>query len=465
MSDIVIDYSCVMAEAVGQKNGISGEGLIALQKRASLIHKKLARKRKSGELPFYELPYKTAEAKKIVSAAKRIRKNFRAMVVLGIGGSALGTAALFNALCHSRHNSLPPKKRGGLKLYVADNIDPDSFAELLSTLKLEETIFNVISKSGSTAETMAQFMIVTDLLKRKIGRGWKKHLVLTTDVKAGALRKIADDNKLKTFIVPEGVGGRFTVFTPVSLLPAACAGIDILELLKGAADMDGRCLGNKILQNPAYLFASVNYLLDTTKAKKMIVMMPYSGKLYIVADWFRQLWAESLGKRRDYDGNPVFVGQTPIKALGATDQHSQVQLYVEGPFDKVVCFLEVGEFTATVSIPEGFEDLPGVSYLGGHTLAELLNTEKRGTQYALTKNNRPSMTIKLGEVNAHSLGQILYMLEVATAFAGGLYRVDPFDQPGVEFGKEYAYAMLGRQGFEEKRREFEKEEGEGRREV
>ncbi|VAX17003.1 Glucose-6-phosphate isomerase [hydrothermal vent metagenome] len=465
MSDMVIDYSCVMAEAVGQENGISEESLTALQKRASGIHRKLALKRKSGKLPFYELPYKTAEAKKIVSAAKRIGKNFTTMVVLGIGGSALGTTALFNALRHCRHNSLPPKKRGGMKVYVADNIDPDSFAELLSTLKLKETVFNVISKSGSTAETMAQFMIVTDLLKRKIGRGWKKHLVLTTDVKAGALRKIADENRLKTFIVPEGVGGRFTVFTPVSLLPAACAGIDILALLDGAQAMDKRCASRDILKNPAYLFASVNFLLDTTKAKKMIVMMPYSGKLYSVADWFRQMWAESLGKRRDYDGNPVFVGQTPIKALGATDQHSQVQLYVEGPFDKVFCFLEVGEFSQDVAIPEEFKELPGVSYLGGHTLARLLNTEKRGTQYALTKNNRPSMTIKLGEVNAHWLGQLLYMLEVATAFAGGLYRVDPFDQPGVEFGKEYAYAMLGRRGFEEKRREFEKEKSEGRREV
>ncbi|VAX17507.1 Glucose-6-phosphate isomerase [hydrothermal vent metagenome] len=450
MSDIVIDYTNVMAESVGPESGLTMEGFSALRPREKKIHKQLAKRRKSGDLPFFDLPYKTADAKKLVTAAKRLRKDFSTIVVLGIGGSALGTTALFNALCHSRHNSLPASKRNGMRLFVEDNIDPDHFSELLSTLKLKETVFNVISKSGSTAETMAQFMIVANILSSKIGKGWKKHLILTTDAKSGALRKIADKNKIKSFIVPDGVGGRFTVLTSVCLLPAAAAGIDILGLLKGAARMDERIQNDSILLNPAYLFAAANYLLDTTKAKKMIVMMPYSNKLKDVADWFRQLWAESLGKRRDFDGNPVYAGQTPIKALGATDQHSQIQLYVEGPFDKVVCFIEVEKFDIKVPIPHGFEELPGISYLGGHTLNDLINVEKKGTEYALTANHRPNMTIRLPEINANTLGQLLYMLEVATAFAGGLYRVDAFNQPGVEFGKEYAYAMLGRKGYEEK---------------
>ncbi|MBI5816315.1 MAG: glucose-6-phosphate isomerase [Nitrospinae bacterium] len=454
--DIVLDYTNALTAAIGGENGISVENIRALETAGGRVHAELAIKRRDGKLPFYDLPGKTAGAKEIVKAAARLRKDFDTMVVLGIGGSALGTTALVSALRHSFHNSISAKKRGGMKIFVVDNIDPDQFSDLLSTLKLGETVFNVISKSGSTAETMSQFMIALNLLKKKFGKkDWRKHIVITTDAKSGILRKIADDNKLKSFLVPDGVGGRFTVLTPVSLLPAACAGIDIVKLLKGAARMDLRCREASIMKNPAYLFAAVHYLLDTSKAKKMTVMMPYSSKLYYVADWFRQLWAESLGKKTDVDGRPVHVGQTPIKALGATDQHSQVQLYVEGPFDKVVCFLEVGRFENTVAIPAEYPDVDDLSYLGGSSLNELLNVEKRGTEYALTANGRPNITIKLPDTSPDSLGQLLYMLEVATAFAGGLYRINAFDQPGVEFGKNYAYAMMGRKGHEERRREFE----------
>lgn len=451
MNDITIDYTNLMDEAVGEMNGLTQAQIAALAPRAADIHKDLVKRRKSGDKPFYDLPYKVDEARALKRAGKRIANSFQNMVVLGIGGSALGTTALHTALCHPAHNSLSAKKRDGVRLFVADNIDPDEFAALLSTLRLKDTVFNVVSKSGSTAETMSQFMIVYDLLKRKLGRDWKKHVIATTDAKSGILRKIADDNKLKTHVVPDGVGGRFTALTPVCLLPAAAAGIDILGLLEGAAAMDKRCKTANLAQNPAYLFASVNYLLDTIKGKKMTVMMPYSYRLKDMADWFRQLWAESLGKRADFDGNPVHAGQTPIKALGATDQHSQIQLYVEGPYDKVVCFLDTDKFETQAPIPKVFEDIPGISYLGGQSLNALLKTEKEGTEYALTSNNRPNMTVTLPEVNAHTVGQLIYMLEVATAFAGGLYRVDAFDQPGVEFGKQYAYAMMGRAGYEEQK--------------
>ncbi|MGK7345385.1 MAG: glucose-6-phosphate isomerase [Candidatus Nitrospinota bacterium M3_3B_026] len=463
MGDIRIDYTNVMASAVGEENGLADEQLKALKGRARRIHRELQARRRKGELPFYELPYKAAEAEKVKKAARVIRKEFNTMVVLGIGGSALGTTALFTALKSSSHNSLPAGKRGGVRLHVADNIDPDQFGELLGSIRPKETVFNVISKSGATAETMSQFLIVADLLKKKLGRGWKKHVVVTTDEKSGPLRAIVNRFRLKSFIVPEGVGGRFTVLTPVSLLPAAAAGVDIAQLLRGAARMEERTWEEDLMKNPASLLAAIHYLLDTAKGKKITVMMPYSGRLRDVADWFRQLWAESLGKRLDLDGAPVHVGQTPVKALGATDQHSQVQLYVEGPFDKLVCFLEVERFEKDLPIPKGFEDQPGVAYLGGHSLGELMNVEKRGTEYALTVNRRPNMTIKVPEVSAHTVGQLLYLLEAATAFAGGLYKVNAFDQPGVEFGKQYTYAMMGKPGSEGGRAEFERASGVERR--
>ncbi|MBF0171771.1 MAG: glucose-6-phosphate isomerase, partial [Nitrospinae bacterium] len=310
MSDIVLDYTNVMADAVGADNGLTPEQMKALAGLASASHKTLATARKKGKLPFFDLPFKVAEAKKIARDAKALQKKFDTLVVLGIGGSALGTIALREALLPSTHNTLSAAKRNGaMRLVVLDNIDPDQFAEAMATLDLKKTLFNVISKSGSTAETAAQFLIVTDLLQRKIGKGWTKQMVVTTDPKGGSLRPLVEKFKLKSYEVPDGVGGRFTVFTPVSLFPAACAGIDIVALLAGAARMAERTKEAKWMKNPAYLFAGVNYLLDTVKAKKMLVMMPYSSKLFTVADWFRQLWAESLGKKVDHDGNRVHTGQ------------------------------------------------------------------------------------------------------------------------------------------------------------
>ena len=459
MSDITLDYTNITSRAIGAENGLSDEEIFSLASKEKSVLDNLFSQRASGDLPFFDLPYKEAEAKKIVKAARALRKKFSNMVVLGIGGSALGTTALFTALRPMNHNSLSATKRGGMRLFVADNIDPDWFEALLKSVKLKDTVFNVISKSGSTAETMSQFMIIVDLLKRKVGKQWKRHLVITTDAKTGILRPIADKHKIKSFLVPDGVGGRFTVFTPVSLLPAACAGIDIEKLLKGAARMAERCSNTDPAQNPAAVFAATHYLLDTKKGKKITVMMPYSSGLYTIADWFRQLWAESLGKKEDLKGNPVYVGQTPVKALGATDQHSQVQLYVEGPFDKIVVFLEVENYKSVGEIPGGYDEYSAINYLSGHSLAELIAVEKRGTEYALTENNRPNMTIRLSEVSEDTVGQVLYLLQVATAIAGGLYNIDPFDQPGVEFGKQYAYAMMGKKGFGEKKKEIEGKEG------
>ncbi len=463
MKDIRLDYTNIFSEVVGENNGLEDENIAALSRRANAIHKQLVKQRKSGVRPFYDLPYKVKEAKELIRVAKRVNGSFKNLVVLGIGGSALGTTALLTALGRPLRNSIPAKKRNGVKVYVADNIDPDEFGALLSTLKLEDTLFNVVSKSGSTAETMSQFMIVFELLKKKLGSKWKKHFIFTTDAKQGILRQIADRYKLKTFTVPDGVGGRFTALTPVCLFPVAAAGLDILGLLEGAARMDLRCRSALLKENPAYLFAAIHYLLDTSRGKTMTVMMPYSYRLKDVADWFRQLWAESLGKAQDFDGRRIHAGQTPIKALGATDQHSQVQLYVAGPFDKLVCFLEVEEHDTKIAIPEVFPDIPGISYLGGSSLNALMAIEKEGTEYALSVNNRPNMTIKIPQVNAHTIGQLLYMLEVSTAFAGELYRVDAFDQPGVEFGKQYAYAMMGRDGYEEKKGKYESEKVEKRK--
>ncbi|MGI6372291.1 MAG: glucose-6-phosphate isomerase [Caldicoprobacterales bacterium] len=452
---ITFDYNNMMSEFVGDE-GIEWSQLEALEptlKKASLA---MNEKRKAGQMRWRELPYNQDEiVQDILETADGIKKRFDNFVVLGIGGSALGPIAVQQALNHMYYNELSKEERGGCpRLYVIDNVDPQRMKELFDVIDIEKTMFNVITKSGSTSETMAQFLIVTSLLKEKVGDSYRDHIIATTDREKGSLIKIARDEGFKTYYVPEGVGGRFSELSPVGLLAAAVCGIDIEEMLAGAAYMDEIASQPDPYKNPAYMAATLQYL--AMKAGKNIsVMMPYVDSLKYMADWYAQLWAESLGKRYDLEGNEVFVGQTPVKALGVTDQHSQVQLYTEGPFDKVITFLGVKEYKCTVEIPNGYQDHPAVSFLAGHTLNELIHAEQMATEYALLKAKRLNRTITLPEVNPFTVGQLLYFLEVETAFAGELLGIDAFDQPGVEEGKNATYALLGRSGYEEKKEELD----------
>jgi glucose-6-phosphate isomerase len=244
------------------------------------------------------------------------------------------------------------------------------------------------------------------------------------------------------------VGGRFSVFTPVGLFPAAVVGIDIQALLEGARAMAARCATAELEKNPAYLNAVIHYIFDTRKGKPISVLMPYADCLLSVADWYRQLYAESLGKREAKDGREVFSGPTPIRALGVTDQHSQLQLYMAGPFDKVITFIRVEEPRRDVEIPRAFSYETPLDYLSGHTLKQLTGFEQRATAHALMENNRPTITLRVPEISAHTVGQLLYFFELQVAFAGYLYNINPFDQPGVERGKVLTYGLMGRKGYE-----------------
>ncbi|HKN57292.1 MAG TPA: hypothetical protein VJV97_00470, partial [Gemmatimonadaceae bacterium] len=270
--------------------------------------------------------------------------------------------------------------------------------------------------------------------------------------KQGALRPLADRLKVPALDIPPNVGGRFSVLTPVGTLPAALIGIDVKSLLAGAAEMAKRCNSVDLAANPAGVYSILQWLADTQFRKAIAVFMPYSDPLRDFAAWFVQLWAESLGKKRK-DGTSV--GSTPLAALGATDQHAQVQLFMEGPADKTITFVSVKERAADVVIPPGFPDVKELGYLTGHTLAELIDVEQRATAGALAKRGRPNMTIYLDRVDANHVGQLMMFLEIATAYAGQLYEIDAFDQPGVELGKQFAYALLGRPGAEPAKKEWE----------
>jgi glucose-6-phosphate isomerase len=391
-------------------------------------------------------------AVKRIVAAKRgapgTGARFENLVVLGIGGSALGNIALHSALNSPVYNLLPPEQRPGPRLFVLDNVDPAAFSDVMRVCDPRRTLYNVISKSGETAETAAQFMVIRDMLAAALGERAREHVVAITDPARGTMRQICDAARYDTLPVPEGVGGRFSSLSPVGLFSAAMCGVDIDALLDGAAAMDDRCRRPELAKNPAAMLALLLVELGTRKGKPNHVMMPYASNLYLMADWFRQLWAESLGKEKDRDGDTVHTGFTPIKALGATDQHSQVQLYREGPNDKVFCFLEVGRFAHDVTIPRGL-GVEALAYLEGKSMGGLLNAEKRATEYALLESRRPNMTIRFPQVDARHVGEFILLWQVATAYAGLMLNIDAYDQPAVETGKKATFGLMGRAGYEE----------------
>jgi glucose-6-phosphate isomerase len=449
---IRLDFNNMLTEFVGG-DGIAIADVDRLAGKIKSATQAMEQKR--DRMQWRDLPHNQADVvADILAYTAEMRPKIKALVVFGIGGSALGPIALQQAI-HSPFYNLSDKLRGSNpRLFVADNIDPVTIGQLLELVDLRDTLFSVVSKSGSTSETMAQFMIIKDILERELGDDAKNHIVCTTDRENGNLIKIAKAEGYKTFYIPSGVGGRFSQLCPVGLLPAAFCGIDIKKLLAGAAYMDEICKNEDLWQNPAYVYATLHYIA-MKKGKNISVMMPYADSLKYISDWYAQLWAESLGKKYDNNGNIVNVGQTPVKALGVTDQHSQVQLYMEGPFDKVMVFVGVDGFSRDVPIPKSFEDIPSLGFLGGHSLSRLLLAEQAATEYALQQSGRMNMSITLPEVNEYTIGQILYMLEVATAFAGELLNINTFDQPGVEEGKNATYAYFGRPGYDEKKAEMD----------
>jgi glucose-6-phosphate isomerase len=450
MSDrLLLDYNRMLAPAVGDR-GIAPARLAEFGGRFAELHADVEHRRTAGELAFFDLPYEKHTVDEIRSFADGMGQAFDTVVVLGIGGSALGTIALQNALLQPHWNELSDEAREWFpRLYVLDNVDPTTIGPLLDRLDPRRTLYNVVSKSGTTAETMAQFMIVRERLRQALDDdGYRGHLIFTTDPERGVLRRIADAEGIATLAVPPGVGGRFSVLSAVGLLPAALAGVDIEALLAGAAEMDERCRTATLHDNPAALFATLQHVAHTEAGAATHVMMAYSDRLYSMADWFRQMWAESLGKRVDRAGREVHRGPTPVKALGATDQHSQVQLYMEGPFDKTVTLLTAREPSSDLAIPSSYQDVDELAYLGGRTLGELLDAERQATSAALASAGRMNMTIELPRVDAHAIGQLFMMLQIATVYAGALYDVDPLDQPGVELGKQLTYALMGRTGHD-----------------
>ena len=453
---VSLDYNYVMADFVGER-GLRLEELESLDSRMAAIHDDLDKGRQEGRLAFYDLPYHLEIVKEIRQVTKPLLEWCWEFIVLGIGGSALGARALHQALCHPQHNKMPLARRQHKpSLWVLDNIDPDYMYGVLDALELKRAAVNVISKSGSTAETLAQFLFLFQILKNRVGEEKaRERFIITTDPEKGTLRKLAEKEGILTLSVPPAVGGRFSVLTSVGLLPAAMVGIDIEELLAGARFMDERLKQAGPENNLAYTLASIYYLYAAAKQRPILVFMPYASSLAFFAEWFCQLWAESLGKKVDLSGTVINAGSTPVRALGVTDQHSQVQLYMEGPHDKLITFLEVEKLSHELPLIPMFSGYENMDYLTGRSLNELFGTEFQATAFNLMRAQRPNLTLKVPEINAFTMGQLIQLFEVATVAASGLFGVNPLDQPGVEGGKNTTYGLMGRPGYEKYRQEFD----------
>ena len=449
-----LDINNMMEKIIG-KNGFTDTELVNMKMQATEAFQFVEDNRGKGMMEWTNLPNnQDAVVKDILSTAKEVRKKFKYFVILGIGGSALGPYALFKALCHLHHNELPASKRKAPKFYVEDNIDPERMNALLDIIEPEKTCFNIITKSGTTSETMAQFLIIYDVLSKLLGDKASENIIATTDSSKGALLKLAQKYQYKTFYIDSGVGGRFSLLSPVGLFPAAVLGLDIKGFLQGAEYLDNTYRKPHLYKNPALLAATLQYMAEK-KGKNINVLMPYADGLKYFSDWYAQLWAESLGKNKKLDGSSCSpVGQTPVKALGVTDQHSQVQLYVDGPNDKVITFLTVQDFRSFCLIPRCNLNIAEINFLEGQSLNELIQAEQHATEYALFKVGRQNMTITLSQVNEFTLGELIYFFELQTAYMGALLEIDTYNQPGVEEGKVATFALMGKFGYEDKRHEL-----------
>jgi glucose-6-phosphate isomerase len=397
---------------------------------------KLQEKIHGGEVGFFDLPDQTEKVHQIEKLVTQFKqKGYSDFIQIGIGGSSLGAKCILESV-HDRADGLSPR------FHFLDNSDPDLLSSVLYKIDLKHSLFFVVTKSGGTMETLGNLMGVVSALKEAgiEEAAWKNHLVVSTDPEKGDLRKFAHRLGLEILDIPSNVGGRFSALTPVGLFPAQMAGIDCRELMKGALQVRSSCMMNQIEQNPVLQLGGLLYLHAKEFQRNQTVLMPYSSFMREFAHWFVQLWAESLGKKGQ--------GLSPVDSIGATDQHSQLQLFSEGADERVLGFIDIENYASDTKLGEEelnsslFDNLEAFKRLSGSSLSKLIKAESAGTQDALAHRGRPSFRIQIPDRSPSSIGQCLFFFETLTAFTGFLFEINPFDQPGVEESKKLALQYL-----------------------
>ena len=430
-----VDTTNIYVPAVDE--GIARSDLEAHATELKQVHETVATRQRGGLDAEYACLglHETMPASLVAIEAEAQRlRHFDDIIVIGIGGSNLGAMAVAQALaCGDR-------KKAGPRLHYLDNVDPDLIHDLLARLQPKTTAVITISKSGGTLETATQYMVVRHWLNAALeSSSAREHQWVVTDPKVGWLRALAKTEGLRALPVPPRVGGRYSVLSAVGLLPLAASGIDVSELLAGASTNAARCAAGDWRGNPALELAALAYLLDTRKDKRLSIFMPYVNALRLFGDWYRQLWAESLGKRRA-DGSPA--GTLPVTALGAVDQHSQLQMYLESRRDKVFTFIALDRWSHNVAVPLVPADRDAFPYLANKSLNNLIAAEFLATRQVITDYGHPNLTLHLPTLSAHTMGQLIDLYQRATVYAGLLYGINPLDQPAVESGKRLTVQHL-----------------------
>lgn len=387
----------------------------------------------------------------IKSLSKKLAEKYENVLVLGIGGSALGARAVLQFLKGPFYNI---EKKGHPNLFILDNLDPLLIKKLEETIDIKKTAVIYVSKSGSTPETAAQFIYF--FKKYREAGGDLKDICIICDAKDNGINRIAKDLECHLLHIPRELPGRYSVLSSVGFLPAEIIGIDSKQLLEGASAVHRHIIDSPSEQNA--LFALASCLFDLArKGKSIHALFNYSSFLFEFGLWFVQLWAESLGKRLSLSGDVVNAGTTPLSCLGATDQHSILQLFKEGPADKVFGFVKINDMSCDLALTGEFQSEREYSYFAGHTIGEQLHIEQLSTEMSLVKAGKPCYLVTLKDLSAVTLGALFYFYEALVVFSAMLWNVNPYDQPGVEEGKNITYSLMGRQDYADRKAEYERE--------
>lgn len=426
---------------------VTEKNIMKYAEEVEKIHDELHEKANDPKefLGWMELPtkYDKKEFEKIKKSAKKIQENSDILVVIGIGGSYLGARAVIDALTHTFYNYLPKEQRKTPQiLYVGNNLNPNYINDIIDLIGNRDFSINVISKSGTTTEPAIAFRIFREILENKYGlKEAQKRIYVTTDKKKGALKQLADTEKYTTFVIPDNIGGRYSVLTAVGLLPIAVAGIDITKLMNGARFAQEKYVDKSLKYNDCYKYAVIRNLLYKDN-KNIEILVSYEPKLHYMIEWWKQLFGESEGK----DKKGIF----PTGAEFTTDLHSLGQYIQEGRRNLFETVINIEKSQNDIEIKKDGDNLDGLNYLAGKNLDYVNKKAMEGTINAHVEGGVPNIVINMSELNEETLGHLIYFFELAVAMSGNLIGVNPFNQPGVEKYKTNMFKLLKKPGYEDK---------------
>jgi glucose-6-phosphate isomerase len=456
MGKITLNYTFAIKQLPQESEKVAPKVFKQFIPKVIKAIQELANLKDQNIIGFTELPNDKKIKKDVEETFNKIKDWADTLVIIGIGGSSLGNKCLHMALndyCgfYKSKNSSPNKK-----VFILDNLCSSDIHNLLNQIDLKSTVFNVISKSGSTLESISNFLIFYDLVKQKCNKPVSKHFIFTTTVGKGDLYKLAKNEGMLTLNIPNNVGGRYSVLSAVGLLSALFADLDINAILEGAKLAYSYCWDNSIENNPAATAALLYYLFIAKIKKNSHVFWAYSSKLDGLCQWFSQLWAESLGKCIMYRKRKIHIGQSPIPTIGPRDQHSLWQLYLDGPADKIYTLIKTKTYPYDVVISNDLPNLESFSLLKNYSINYIVSKEQQAIEFVLAQNGRPFICFELDKIDEYHMGQLLYLLEFITSLTGLMLKIDPFNQPAVEKGKIITYALLNHPHYQSNLQEMKK---------